>query len=509
MFLGIDAGTEAIKAGVFDANGTRLASGTRPYPTHFPRPGHAEQDPADWWTGLVGAVRDCLESASVSPGAIQGIGFDATTCTLLPLSADGQPLRRALLWMDVRAGEQATRIFETGHPALRYSLVGVSAEWMPPKALWLKEHEPQIYDEAAYLIEFTDWIAYRLTGRLALNINTTTQRWFYDVSRGGWPSDFFEQIGLGSIERKFPPDILRLSEIVGKLSHLAADELGLPAGIPVAMGGGDAFVALLGLGVVNPGDLGVVMGSSNVLVGLSEREFHRPGILGTFPDAALPGLQLVEGGQVSTGSILNWFKQNFAGELDSLAAQQDMSIYQLLDREAAQVPVGSDGLIVLDYFQGNRTPHTDSYARGAVIGLSLQSNRAHVFRALMEGVAYGMRDILETFEANDFAVTRLISCGGATKSPVFMQIYADVTGKPLYVAREQEASLLGSAVLAAVGSGAFDSLEDASGAMTAVANVYEPDSARHQTYQFYFEKYRQMYQQLRGMMSEITRKQTL
>ncbi|HLA42586.1 MAG TPA: FGGY-family carbohydrate kinase, partial [Aggregatilineales bacterium] len=274
---------------------------------------------------------------------------------------------------------------------------------------------------------------------------------------------------------------------------------------PIAMGGGDAFVGLLGLGVTSPGDLAVITGSSNVLSGLSAEEFHFPGIFGSYPDAVIPGLNLVEGGQVSTGSILNWFRRNFAEGLESTAREKGCSIYRLLDEEAAEVPVGSDGLIVLDYFQGNRTPHTDSMARGTILGLSLQSSRGHVFRAILEGIACGMRDILETFTRHNYSVSRVIASGGAAQSPIFMQIYADVSGKSLYTTRVAEASLLGSAILAAVAAGAYPDIEQASQKMVQLEGAYHPDPEAHQAYQFFFEKYRQTYTQLRDIMHDMTR----
>lgn len=505
VVLGIDAGTEAIKAGLFDTNGQLLASGSRKYNTYFPRPGWAEQDPNEWWAGLVGAVSDCLKASPVPPDQIKGICADATTCTIIPMKANGEPLRRALLWMDVRATEQAARIFATGDEALRYSLAGVSAEWFPAKLLWLKEHEPETYAAADYLIEFTDWIAYKLTGRWALNLNTIVQRWYYHAPSGGWPLRFYEHIGLGGVEAKFPRDILALGEPVAGLSPAAAWQLGLPAGIPVAMGGGDAFVGLLGLGVTEPGDLGVVMGSSNVLSGLTAAEVHFPGIFGSFPDAVIPGLNLIEGGQVSTGSILNWFKREFASGLAAEAEEKGVPVYRLLDDEAAQVPAGSQGLIVLDYFQGNRTPHTDSLARGLVFGLSLQSSRAHVFRAIMEGIAYGMKDILDTFTRHECAVSRVIACGGATRSPLFMQIYADVLGQPIHTTRVTEASLLGSAVAAAYGAGLFPSLSATSRAMVQPGGVYQPDMRQHTEYGFYAQQYRELYTALRPIQHAVTR----
>ena len=286
-----------------------------------------------------------------------------------------------------------------------------------------------------------------------------------------------------------------------------AAELGLPAGIPVAAGGGDAFIGLLGQGVTEPGDMGVIMGSSNVLSALAAEEFHFPGIFGGFPDALIPGLSLVEAGQVSTGSILSWFRRNFGQGAEADAAARGISVFALLDEEAAAVPPGSEGLIVLDYFQGNRTPHTDSFARGAVWGLSLQSGRAEIFRALMEGIAYGMADILGTFDANNFEISRVICSGGATQSPLFMQIYADVTGKPMTITKETEASVLGSAIVAAVGAGFYADLPTASAAMVTISHEYQPDAERSAAYQYYLKKYQETYQQLRPLMRDMADEQ--
>ena len=504
--LSIDAGTEAIKAGLFDLQGRRVALGVRNYPTYFPGPAWAEQEPADWWNGLAGAVRDCLAAADVPPAEIIAVAADATTCTLVPMRRDGRVLRRPFLWMDVRAGEQARAVFATGDAALRYCLAGANAEWMPPKMLWFKQHEPELYAATDYLLEFTDWIAYRLTGRFTLNLDTITQRWFYHTPSGGWPYSLFASLGLDDLPAKFPPAIHRVGEILGPLLPAVAAELGLPAGLPVAACGGDAFIGLLGQGVSAPGDVGVIMGSSNVLSALAREELHFPGILGSFPDAVVPGLCLVEAGQVSTGSLLAWFKRNFGPGAAADAAAQGISVYQLLDCEAGKVPIGSGGLIVLDYFQGNRTPHTDSAARGMIWGLSLQSDRAHIFRALMEGIAYGLQDILLTLRRHDFDLGRIIASGGATQSTLFMQIYADVLGQPIAVTREAEASLLGSAVVAAVGAGAYPDLRTAAQSMVQVSHEYQPDAARHAEYQFFVAMYQQTYRQMKDLMHNMSLK---
>lgn len=509
--LGIDAGTEAVKAGLFDLRGQRVAVSARAYKTHFPGPGWAEQDPDDWWEGLVGAVRDCLQAANAPAEEIIGLSADATTCTLVPMGADGRHLRRCFLWMDVRAAKQAQRVHASGDPALRYCLAGVNAEWMPPKMLWFKENQPDLYGRMTHLLEYTDWIAYRLTGRLTLNINTAAHRWFYHTPSGGWSESFMAAVGLEDLPDKWPSSIVRIGEVVGELTPAVAAELGLRPGLPVAAGGGDAFIGLLGQGVTQPGDMGVVMGSSNVMSALSAEELHFPGIFGSFPDALIPGLNLVEAGQVSTGSILSWFKRNFGQgavtDAAAAAAARNLSIYQLLDAEAAQAPVGSGGLIVLDYFQGNRTPHTDSHARGMIWGLSLQTDRGRMFRALMEGIAYGMADILQTFARHNFGVARIIASGGATQSPLFMQIYADVIGQPIYVTREVEASLLGSAAVAAVGAGAYPDLTTAAQCMVKVSTEYAPDAAKTEEYKFYLQLHNETYAQMRNLMQRMSRRQ--
>jgi ribulokinase len=506
--LGIDAGTEAVKAGLFDATGTRVAASAAAYATTFPRPGWAEQSPRAWRRSLVAAVRECvaraqIDTGKIDRGQISGICADATTCTLLPLRADGVALRDALLWMDVRAAEQAARIFATGHPALRYCASGLTAEWMPPKALWLKQAQPDLYAQTEVFCEYADWIAYQLTGRFTLNINTITQRWLYHRPSGGWPAGFFAAAGLEGIEAKLSQRIVQVGEVIGPLLPAVAAELGLPPGIPVAAGGGDAFIGLLGLGVTAPGEMGVVMGSSNVLSALSAQTVQIPGVFGSFPDALIPGLELVEAGQVSTGSILAWFRRNFARDLEAEAAARGLSPFQLLDQEAAHIPIGSDGLIVLDSFQGNRTPHVDAYAKGAIWGLSLQSSRGHVFRALMEGIAYGLADILETLARHEFAVSRIIVAGGPTRSPLFMQIYADVLGQALHVTAEAEASLLGSAVAAAVGAQIYPSLAAAAQAMVATTGVYRPQPAHHAEYAFYRRSYGETYKQLKELMQTM------
>jgi len=500
LFLSIDAGTESLRVGLFDTHGHLLNHSTCAYPTTFPQPSWAEQDPQDWHRALITALRECLQSAAEDINNIAGICFDATTCTLLLLDHTMRPLHPALLWMDVRAAEQAQRIHSTmqakDHPALHYSPNGLAAEWMLGKMLWLREHEPEVYANTAHIVEFTDWLAYILTGRLALNQDTTTQRWHYNAHTWHWPTDLFDELGLPDLVNKFPADVLPLGAPLGGLCPEIAHAIGQPAlaGVPVFEGGGDAFVALLGMNVTQPGRIGLITGSSNVICGFFEQPLHAPGLFGAFPDAIVPGLHLLEAGQVSTGSILSWFKRNFARELVPSEA------YQVLDQEAAQVPMGAGGIIALDHFQGNRTPYTDSRSRGAVWGLTLSSTRGQLFRALMEGIVYGTRQILEIMQQAGGAQQIIYACGGATRSPIFMQLYADICGLPIAVLSVPDAPLLGGAIVAATGAGIYANFAQAAAAMTQVATTYHPNMAEHVLSNSFFERYKETYPSLRPLL---------
>jgi ribulose kinase len=519
--LCLDGGTESVRVGVFDSTGALLSLSARAYPTTFERPGWAEQKPGDWWCAVVQAVRECLEQAPVRAADIRGIALDATTCTLVALGEDLSPLRPALLWMDVRAARQAERIFATHHPAVvAYSPAGCNAEWMLSKALWMAENEPELYARTAYFVEYTDWLVYRFTGKLMVNLNTTTQRWYYNQRSWQFPEDLYAQVGIPDLIGRIPQEVTRAGQEVGVLLPEVARSLSLPDGVKVFQGGGDAFVALLGLNVTAPGKIGLITGSSNVIAGfvdgddpgsdLPDARTHTPapamsetapGLYGPFPDALLPGLSLVEGGQSSTGSILAWFKRSFAKDLP------DREAYQILDREAMSIPPGSNGLIALDYFQGNRTPYSDSKARGAVWGLSLSTNRGQMYRAFMESVAYGTRQALDSLAgctqrtAEDTQPTRRIfACGGATRSAVFMQLYADVCGIPISVVEIADAPLVGDAVLAFTGLGVYPDLPTASAAMVRIAREYLPDPSCHAQYQFFFDLYKDTYPQLKSLM---------
>lgn len=499
--LGIDFGTESARVGVFTLDGHPVAFASEPYPLEHPQPGWAEQQPEDWWRALVTATRRALAHGGLNPSDVIALGLDCTSCTVVVLDANFQPLRPAIIWMDVRAADQARRISACGHPRLKYNGFGnVSAEWMPCKVLWLKENEPEIYARSAYVGEFIDWATHRLTGEWVGSINNVSIRWYYDRHDGGWSQSFYDSIGLGDVIERFPRRILDLGQLAGHLQPAAAKALGLPAGLPVAAGGADAYVAMIGLNVVAPGKMAYIMGSSHLMLGQSAQPLHGKGFFGAFSDAVLPGQYTVEGGQVSTGSVVKWFKDHFASDLVALAQQRGTSVYAILDEMAARIPIGSEGLIVLDYFQGNRTPYVDSFARGAVWGLSLKHTPSHIFRAILEGIAYGSEHIFRTFRDHGYTVEEIVAAGGPTNSRLWMQIHADVSGVPITLTQVADAPALGSAILAAVAAGVYRSVPEAAAAMVRTRECIEPDMQRHREYAFYVDQYIATYPRLQALM---------
>ncbi|RMG63472.1 MAG: xylulose kinase [Chloroflexi bacterium] len=508
--LGVDFGTEGVRVGIFTPDGTPVAFAAEAYPTDYPRVGWAEQDPNQWWTAFVKATRRAISEGNVPAASIAAIGVDCTSCTVVVMDERFQPLRPAIIWMDVRAAAQADRIAASGHPMLKYNGFGnVSAEWMPCKMLWLKENEPEIYARSRHVGEFIDWVTYRLTGEWTASINNVSIRWYYDRNEGGWSPSFYQMIGLGDLIERFPSRVLDMGQVAGQLRSDVAEALGLPAGIPVAQGGADAFVAMFGLNVVSPGKMAFIVGSSHLMLGQSDRPFHAKGLFGTYTDAVLPGQYTVEGGQVSTGSVVRWFRDHFCAAEAELARQRGVSTYDVLNESAGQVPVGSEGLIVLDYFQGNRTPYVDSLARGVFLGLSLRHTTAHIFRAILEGIAYGSEHIFRTFRASGYVVNEIVAAGGPTKSRLWMQIHADVSGIPITLTRVPDATCLGSAVLAAVAGGLYPNVPAASGAMVHVRDRIEPDQERHEAYRFYADRYIETYPRLRDLIHAVVRHQTL
>ena len=504
--MGIDFGTGGVRVGIFDPEGAPVVFTGEEWTLKHPRPGWAEQDPDEWWSSLVTATNKAIRESGISPEGIAGISVDAMSSTVLAMDEKNRPLRPAIMWMDVRASDQANRVAETGDGALKYNGYGpVSAEWGLPKALWIKEKEPELYKDARHICDCCDWLIQRLTGEWKSSINIASAKYYYDRDEGGYPESLYEAVDAGDLLEKFPAEVLDMGVVVGELGKEVAQELGLKAGTTVAQGGVDAHVGALGLGVVETGKMALITGSSHVMIGQSSEPIHDPGFWGAYTDAMIPGQYTVEAGQASTGSIVAWFKNQFASDAAAKAKERGIDTYDVLTEMARDVPIGSDGLIVLDYFQGNRSPYTDPLARGMMWGLTLSHTPGHVFRAIIEGICFGTENILRTMREHDFEPKMNVVSGGPAKSELWMQMHADVSDVPISFTSVSEGPVLGSAMLAAVGADIYPDIPTAAENMVHISETIEPDPGRHEEYQFYMDRYMETYPQMKELMHKTER----
>lgn len=491
-FLTADGGTESLRARVYDLSGKELGSVAVPYETNFSAGARAEQDPADWWANFVKASRGAIAEAGIDPAQVEAIAYATTCCSVVALDKNGHALRPALIWMDVRADKEADMVLATGDPALCLNGGGqgpVSAEWMIPKSLWLKRNEPEVFDKAYRICEYQDFLTYHLTGEWAASLDNIGLRWHYRNDAGGWAVSMLEALGLEALLEKWPQRVVAPGDVIGTLTSRAAEELGLSPSVKVVQGGADALIGMIGLGVAKPGQLALITGSSHLQFGVTEAPLNAPGVWGSYADIVYPGRYIVEGGQTSTGSIINWLGR-LTGGLD----------YDDLNAKAAALEPGAEGLIVQDHFQGNRTPYTDPLSRGGIVGLTLAHEKHHIFRAIMEGIGFGTRAILDAFARAGYTSSEMTVGGGAAASDLWLQIHADTAGIPVRVPASRDAPSTGSAVLASYGAGRFDSIDDGIAAMVRPGRLVEPKPENIEKYQPIYEKYLKLYPSLKAVL---------
>jgi ribulokinase len=473
LLLGIDVGTQSARAALMTPQGATVAMGSAKIASDYPHPGWAEQRPSDWWNAIALAVQTSLKG--IDPARVKAIGLDATACTVVACADDGTPLRPALLWADQRAVKEAEELSASGDPNLAYIGGRLSPEWMLPKALWLARHAPDDFARAARVVECTDWLMHRLTGAWTLSLNNVTVKW--DYARG-WPAKMLAMVP--GLREKWPAKVLPLGAPAGEL---VTDELGLKKGTLVAQGGIDAYLGMIGLGATAPGDVAIITGSSTCHLAQSKEGVFDSGAAGCYPDAIVVGEHTIEAGQTATGSILSWFKEKIGHG----------ATWEALDAEASAIPAGAEGLVVREDWQGNRSPFKNGRARGAITGLSLHHGPAHILRAIYEATSLGTRAILDDLAAHGLVEKRIVLGGGGARSKLWLQIQADVLGRPIQLTDEPESCALGSAIVAAVAAGVFPDLGAAARSMVQLERTVEPSG---QSYDELYAAYQDLYRKL-------------
>jgi xylulokinase len=441
--LGVDTSTTATKALLVDRNGTVVAQASSDYDFEAPRPLWAEQDAAGWWPAAAAAIRQALDDGGVDPADVDGVGLTGQMHGLVVLDAAGRPLRKAILWNDQRTAAECDEIRERVGRERLIAITGNDAltGFTAPKLLWVRRHEPDVFAATRHVLLPKDYVRLRLTGEHATDRAGASGTQLFDVAARTWSPEILEALELPAAW--FPPTH-EGTEIAGRISQDAARATGLLAGTPVVAGGGDQAANAVGTGVTRPGEAALSLGTSGVVFVATDRPTIEPrGRLHAFCHA-IPDAWHLMGVMLSAGGSLRWYR-------DTLAP---MASFDELVAEAVEIPAGSEGLVFLPYLTGERTPHADPTARGAFVGLTVRHTRGHLTRAVLEGVAYGLRDALDLVAAGGVAPSGAIrASGGGMRSAKWRQIVTDVLETPLATIDTHEGAAYGAAVLAAVGAG--------------------------------------------------------
>jgi xylulokinase len=504
VYLGVDIGTYEAKGALVDASGQLLASASRPHELSIPRPGWAEHDAEqDWWQGFRWMTQRLLDQSGLSADRIAAVGCSAIGPCLVPVDSDGRPLRKAILYgIDTRATEEiseleqrigAERVFETCANALTTQSVG-------PKILWLRRHEPDVFAEAKGFLTSTSFLVRRLTGETRIDHYTAAGFTpLYDVHSGRWNEDLTR--GIVEVERL--PRLGWTSEVAGTVTAEASAATGLAVGTPVITGTVDAAAEAVSVGVVRPGQMMIMYGSTLFMIQV---------VADAASDARLwaapylfPGTHALMGGMATTGALTRWFRDQLARELpagEDEAAGDEPNPFAVLADEAADIPPGADGLVCLPYFSGERTPINDPHARGIFFGLTLAHSRAHLYRAALESVGYGIRHHLEVLAEIGTTPKELAAVGGGTKNPLWLQLVSDVTQREQRVAQVTMGAAYGDAFLARLGSEPSLKPYDI-GSWVKPRTVVKPDRGKEGRYAEVYGVYRDLYRQTRELMHRL------
>lgn len=507
MLLGLDIGTSGIKGLLIREDGTIVASHLSEYALLTPHPGWAEQNPEDWWQATGATCQALIRKAAVDPGQIKGIGLSGQMHGSVFLDEKGEVVRPCLLWCDGRTGEECREIVShfgqsrLGKLTCNTALAGFTL----PKVVWLRKHEPANWAKTRMILLPKDYIRYRLTGRYAAEVSDAAGSLMFDVAKRRWSKSLLKSL---DISPDLLPPCFESSDICGEVTPDAARQTGLAAGIPVVGGGADNTCGAIGTGVIQEGQVLASLGTSGVVFSPSQEiRYDRKQRIHFFCHS-VPGIWYLMGCMLSAGNSFRWFRDHLGQEEVRRAKEQGSDAYDLLIEQAQQAPVGSEGLIFQPYLMGERSPHGDPDARGTFIGLTNRHTRGHLARAVIEGVTFGMAEMLAIMRELGVPADRVRATGGGAKSAFWRQILADILEATVETIASDEGPALGAALIAGVGVGVYADFEQATAQAVRTTGAIEPDPANRKRYREYFEVYRSLYPALReafGRLSHLAR----
>ncbi|HSB01688.1 MAG TPA: xylulokinase [Anaerolineales bacterium] len=492
-FLGIDTSTTSSKALLIDEEGKVIGVASSPHTLQTPKPLWSEQDPHEWWEAVSASIRQVLKETGVGPEGVAAVGLTGQMHGLVLLDEAGEVLRPAILWNDQRTQAECDEI----HARIgRERFIQISGNvaltgFTAPKILWVQNHEPEVYAKARHVLLPKDYIRLKLTGEYAMDKADGAGTVLFDLKSRDWSPEILEKL---NINRAWMPRTFEGPEFTGRVTRAAAAATGLKEGTPVAAGGGDQSAQAVGVGAVEPGIVGLTVGTSGVVFATTPSALIEPeGRLHAFCHA-VPGMWHFMGVMLSAAGSLQWYR-------DTLTPT--MSFDELL-KEAEPVPAGSEGLQFLPYLSGERTPHPDPLARGAFIGLTLRHGRGHMTRAVLEGVSFGLKDSFTLIQnAGLGKIKQVRASGGGTKGALWRQILASALEAELVTVNTSEGAAFGAALLAGVGAGAWRDVPGACKAAIKITGSTDPDSAQVEAYRKAYPLYRELYPALKSSFAKM------
>lgn len=491
--IGIDLGTSATKAVLFDETGVKIASASAEYPMYQPQNGWAEQNPEDWYNAAVTVIREMLQKSGVSAEKIVSLGISGQMHGLVMLNENGDVIRPCILWCDQRTKKECDELTET---VGRERLIEITANpaltgFTASKILWVKNNEPQNFSDCRHILLPKDYLRFRLSGVFASEMSDASGTQLLDVPNRKWSQEMLDAVG---VPMSAMPELYESPEITGYISAQASAATGLSVKTAVVGGAGDNAAAAVGTGVVENGSAFTTIGTSGVVYVHTDVPVLDPkGRIHTFC-CAVPGAWHVMGVTQGAGLSLQWFKNQFCVEEVQRAQQANRSVYALLDETAKQVPIGAENLFYLPYLMGERTPHLDPDCRGVFFGISAKHTRAHFVRAVMEGVSYSLYDCLCVIHETGINPAAMLITGGGGASAFWRQMLCDLFALPVKTAESTDGAALGVAVLAAVGAGIYENVPSACKAMVKYnPDTQQPDARRTAEYRHFHAFYDSLY----------------
>ena len=498
-----DLGTTGDKATLFSDEGRLIASFFIAYLTYYPKTGWAEQDPADYWEAFCKTTKALISETGIKPSDIAVVSFSGQMMAALPVDRDGNALRNSIIWADLRATKQAGEIAGNIGEDNVYRLTGhrLSASYSASKIMWIKDNEPEIYKNTAKFVHAKDYVVSRLTGRIFSDYSDASGTNLLDIRSLEWSG---ELIAASGIDKNKLPDLIESTDVAGKLTRSAASQCGLAEGTPVVIGAGDGPCATCGAGVVKSGEAYIYLGTSTWMGLATEKPLIDPMKRTSTFSHFHKGLYMPAGTMQAGGGSLKWFRDVLGGSETFSADISGLDAYDLLAKQAAKVPCGSEGLVFLPYLMGERSPLWNPDARGCFVGLSMIHTKGHLVRSVLEGVAFNMKIIKEAFEEQGVDCRTIRIIGGGARSSFWRTIFADILEKP--VSRLNfidEATSVGAAIAGGVGVGIFSSIQDAD-RFIRIEEEAVPDEGNFPVYRKYYDIFKKTYEQLKGIFKMLS-----